>query len=282
MLDCSLEPRDYGPMWIVANGMDSTDRFVVPAGERVERTLETTVTDNRLNVVFNSASTAKWLVNSMEVRRVEPVIAHVPIRKTAPGRDLLIRATVSGPDPIASVRLNYGSRERGYVHVAMEPTEPHVYRATILGSAVDGNMEYTIEAIDQAGRRTTFPREGSLKPIRITVTDDDQPPTVLHTPVRQCTLGTPLAISAQVTDPSGVKWVRLRYRGVSQQQDYRTLRMLPTGERDEYRAEIPADHIRPEWDLMYYIEAMDEHGNGRVYPDLEIETPYIVVKVMTG
>jgi hypothetical protein len=33
---------------------------------------------------------------------------------------------------------------------------------------------------------------------------------------------------------------------------------------------------------MYYIEAMDEHGNGRVYPDLEIETPYVVVKVMTG
>jgi len=30
---------------------------------------------------------------------------------------------------------------------------------------------------------------------------------------------------------------------------------------------------------MYYIEAMDERGNGSIYPDLEKETPYVVVEV---
>ena len=30
---------------------------------------------------------------------------------------------------------------------------------------------------------------------------------------------------------------------------------------------------------MYFIEAMDNEGNGRIYPDLNKETPYIVVKL---
>jgi hypothetical protein len=30
---------------------------------------------------------------------------------------------------------------------------------------------------------------------------------------------------------------------------------------------------------MYFIEAMDTAGNGRIYPDLEVETPYIVVRL---
>jgi hypothetical protein len=30
---------------------------------------------------------------------------------------------------------------------------------------------------------------------------------------------------------------------------------------------------------MYFIEAIDENGSGRIYPDLNRETPYIVVKL---
>ena len=60
--------------------------------------------------------------------------------------------------------------------------------------------------------------------------------------------------------PSGVKWVRLRYRSVNQHEDYRTLPMLPAGGMDHYRAVIPAEDIAPTWDLMYFIEAMDNNG----------------------
>lgn len=111
------------------------------------------------------------------------------------------------------------------------------------------------------------------------VTDDNELPTVSHTPVTQCTLGKPVKITAEVCASSGIKWVRLRYRGVSQHQDYRTLRMLPTGKKCQYEAEIPAEQIRPEWDLMYFIEVMDNHGNGKIYPELEKETPYVVVRL---
>jgi len=64
---------------------------------------------------------------------------------------------------------------------------------------------------------------------------------------------------------------------VTQFEDYQTLGMLPTGQEGHYGAEVPVDHIVPKWDFMYFFEVMDKKGNGKIYPDLEKETPYIVV-----
>jgi hypothetical protein len=33
-------------------------------------------------------------------------------------------------------------------------------------------------------------------------------------------------------------------------------------------------------DLMYFVEVMDEHGRGRIFPDLEKGAPYVVVKLV--
>jgi hypothetical protein len=30
---------------------------------------------------------------------------------------------------------------------------------------------------------------------------------------------------------------------------------------------------------MYFVETIDKEGNGRNYPDLEMETPYVIVPV---
>ena len=108
---------------------------------------------------------------------------------------------------------------------------------------------------------------------------DNQPPDVTHRPVTTAPVGQPLTITAQVRDPSGVKWVRLRYRNVNQHEDYRTLSMLPAGDPDRYLAVVPAEHVVPDWDLMYLIEVMDNRGNGQIYPDFNRETPYIVVRL---
>jgi hypothetical protein len=108
---------------------------------------------------------------------------------------------------------------------------------------------------------------------------DHEPPTVAHEPIRTAPAGKPLTVTARVADPSGVKWVRLRYRSVSQREDYQTLPMQPTGEQDTYQAVVPGEQIVPQWDFMYLIEVMDNAGNGRIHPDLEKETPYIVVRL---
>ena len=109
---------------------------------------------------------------------------------------------------------------------------------------------------------------------------DHEPPTLVHQPVVSAPVGKPITIAAEVRDPSGVKWVRLRYRSVNQYLDFQTLPMLPTGEKDRYQAVIPADQIVPTWDLMYLIEVMDNRGNGKIYPDLNKETPYVVIRLV--
>jgi hypothetical protein len=126
-------------------------------------------------------------------------------------------------------------------------------------------------------RTAVWPKDGG-KPAGT----DDEPPTVKHTSIATAPGGQPLTISAAVSDASGVKWVRLRYRAVTQFEDYRTLEMKPIGDTGRYEAVVPADQIDPKWDFMYFIETMDAAGNGCIWPDLLKRTPYVVVRLDRG
>ena len=69
------------------------------------------------------------------------------------------------------------------------------------------------------------------------------------------------------------------YRHLTQFEDYETVEMRRDAGTGLWSGTIPGDFIVPEWDLMYFIETMDGAGNGRMYPDLELEMPYVVVRV---
>ena len=155
---------------------------------------------------------------------------------------------------------------------------PWFYTAAIAVPARTSRLEYFIEASDETGKQSSFPAAGS-QPVAVITGGDVEPPLVIHRPVTSAPAGKPLAIVAQVQDPSGVKWVRLRYRNVNQQEDYRTLPMLPAGRRGQYQAVVPAESLSSKWDFMYLIEVMDNQGNGRIYPDFNKETPYVVVRL---
>ncbi|MBM4032364.1 MAG: hypothetical protein FJ291_11315 [Planctomycetes bacterium] len=202
-----------------------------------------------------------------------PAIAHVPTRKAPPGNDLAIRATVSGPKPIAAVRLGLRTAQGQAAYTDMEPAGPFRYRGAIPAARVAEGLTYFIEATDEAGRKA------STQPILVTVTNDTEPPGLTHVPPATVPAEKPLAITAEVRDPSGVKWVRLRYRSVTQFDDYRTLPMTPTGRPSEFQAIVPPDHLPAKWDFMYFFEAMDSCGNGRIYPDLDREAPYIILRL---
>ena len=73
--------------------------------------------------------------------------------------------------------------------------------------------------------------------------------------------------------------MQLRYRSVNQRQDYGAIAMLPTGKPNECAAVIPGSDIVPKWDFMYYFEAIDNRGNGKIYPDAEKQPPYVIVKL---
>lgn len=103
--------------------------------------------------------------------------------------------------------------------------------------------------------------------------------TVIHQPLTSLTLGRPVEISVKVQAPAGVKWVRLKYRSVNQEEEYKTLPMTATAQKGVYRVTVPADAVEAKWDFMYFIEMMDNRQAGSIYPDLDVQTPYFVVKV---
>jgi len=115
--------------------------------------------------------------------------------------------------------------------------------------------------------------------LQVGATVDSQPPAVQLERVGRVRPGRDLIVAASLSDPSGVKWVRLRYRHLTQFEDYRTAEMALDRITGLWRGVIPGDFVVPEWDLMYFLEAVDNAGNGRMFPDFEMELPYVVVSV---
>ena len=268
----------YGPMWIEANGVDRTDTFTVAPGTLERRRIQTTVTDNKLNVAFKSTAAGTWHISAIVVLGAGPRIAHSPVRKIKPGQNFTVGATVSSA-PIAKVRVGYGNGEQGFQYREMERLDRLAYRTVIPGLANPGQMSYFIEAVDEQGRSVRYPPASEASLATIIVTSDDEAPTVSHEPVRSARPTEPLTLRTEVRDPSGVKWVRLRYRSVNQHQDFHTLAMMPTGRPHEYEATVPSTHLDPQWNFMYLIEVMDQAGNGKIHPDLNQETPYVIVNL---
>ncbi|MGH9066682.1 MAG: hypothetical protein ACRD0J_04205, partial [Acidimicrobiales bacterium] len=273
MQDTSVKPKDYGPMWVALSGRDSTDHFRVPAGQLVQKTAETAVRHGRLGISFRSATGSQWLMNSVVITRITPKIADVPIQRSAPGRELKIRATFIGPSPLNDMLLFYKNAEGRYESAKMQSTGRLTYATSIPSSAVAPGPSYMIEADDTAGREV---RQG---PFRVLVTADNKPPTITIQRTNEADPRKPFTIRARVEDPSGVKSVWVRFRSVNQEQDYATLQMLPTGSSHEYSAQIPGRYLDPRWNFMYFVEAFDTKGNGAISPDLNKETPYVVVKL---
>jgi hypothetical protein len=108
---------------------------------------------------------------------------------------------------------------------------------------------------------------------------DTQPPSVTLQPTGKAHPGEALLVTARAEDPSGVKSLRLRYRHLTQMEDYLTADMVRDSRTGLYSVQIPGDFITAAQDVMYFVEAIDNAGNGRNYPDLEISSPYVVVSV---
>ncbi len=66
---------------------------------------------------------------------------------------------------------------------------------------------------------------------------------------------------------------------MNQEESFQTVDMKVDKDKGIYSAEIPASYIISKWDLMYFVETMDNAGNGHLYPDFQIEAPYVVVKL---
>ncbi|MCP2620327.1 hypothetical protein NLC35_03695, partial [Candidatus Aminicenantes bacterium AC-334-K16] len=238
------------------------------------------------------------------ITRIEPHLAHLPLKRISPGRDLRLQATVTlppqilqpfknslsiargttstvePPDKIKEVSLIYSTDGgRSYSSLKMNQEDKFIYSATIPGETIqEGELLYQIKATDSIGQSIYIPRGPKSSFFHVQVTKDNQPPQILHQPITRGTPGTPLKITAEIKDESPLGKVVLYYRPTRQAMQYSVITMYPEG-KNKYTAEIPGETLTREFDLIYFIEAVDIYGNGLFFPDPDREDPHIVVKI---
>jgi hypothetical protein len=117
---------------------------------------------------------------------------------------------------------------------------------------------------------------------RYVAADRSAVPVIFHQPVLTAPPLKPLTIRATAKSPAGIKWVQVLYRSVNQTKDYETLVMSPVDDRGNYEAVIPADKIDPQFDFMYFLQAMNQQRSGTMFPDFNKRTPYFVVRLERG
>ncbi|RLD91803.1 MAG: hypothetical protein DRJ29_13565 [Bacteroidetes bacterium] len=207
-----------------------------------------------------------------------PQIAHVPVRRIKPSESLNIQATVVSRQEISKVEVMVQGTGK-YETVQLNPIARGMYEAAVPVPEGSASFNYIIEATDSKGNRTLFPGTGKQDPIHVTLSTDEKAPEVRLERIPKAIQGRDLGVHALVSDPAGINWVRLRYRHLTQFEDYQTVDMQIDPATGLYHAIIPGDFIVPEWNLMYFVEALDSLGNGCMIPDLEKEMPYVIVQI---
>ncbi len=311
LTDKSPNPRDHGPM-----SVSVIERFgerpiivdkVVKKGEMLIKKFNFNMVGSRYSnfkLKLSASEGSDFILTGLTFTRVEPHIAHLPIRRAVPGQKLIFNATVTlpeqilqpvknslsiargttstiePPDKIENVSFFYSS-DKGKSYITSEmKSEDNIYTFSLPGNTVQsGEIRYFIEATDSIGQIVQIPEKSQNKNYySIKVSDDLTPPSVTHTQEKYWNPGEPLLVKATVLDNSPIAKVLLYYRPTRQAQQYSVVTMYPKG-NNVYSATIPGSIITTEFDLMYFIEALDEFGNGIFYPDPDITDPQIIVKI---
>jgi hypothetical protein len=173
------------------------------------------------------------------------------------------RGIVAAAGDVYNARLPFGARSVGF--------REHWKEELALLEQDFGALQAERAKVQDKPGPVPAPRDPELKP-----------PVVSLPAPAPAESGRGLRITAKVAHHDGVKWLRLRYRHLSQYEDYQTVEMTVdagTGPDTVYSAVIPAAFVDPKWDLMYFVEAVGQNGAGRMYPDLERDAPYVIVPV---
>ena len=142
-------------------------------------------------------------------------------------------------------------------------------------------MDYWFEADSETGLSTRYPSlTDADRSFALTTFDPKEAaPAIEHAPVEEASPGQPVVIEARATAGLPLRSVRLHYRYTNQYYEWQVVEMDATG--SAHTAAIPATYVVPDWDLMYYLEAIDAGGRGALnpVPDPVRQIPYYVIKV---
>ena len=285
--DRSIKARRHGPFDVSIDGDPAFSGVIVESGEVRDLKGIFALGRARLTVTFMPGEGADWIANGIVVRPVAPVLAHVPPRTVVRGKEAAITLSASSPRGIEGADLCLVSG-RGTRKIPMVAVEPGLlYQVVLSGDDLphQGALEYWFEAHAEAeagsGRRSRLPpsaasaRTFSLLPLP----GDATSPQIVHVPIERADPGRDVTMHAEVDAERPIRFVRLHYRYTNQYYDWQVVPM--DGDGVVFEAVVPGDYIVSDWDLMYYLEAVDQGGQGSFAPepDPTHRIPYWVVRV---
>jgi hypothetical protein len=206
-------------------------------------------------------------------------IVHIPDSKIASKSPLIVNATLKFKEALGDVQIIYSLNGQTSNTVVMKQIANGIYKGEIPFTKSDSLITYHIKATNKLNTIVEYPKAGSKNPFKVLITDDNEAPKVELQRIKNAPTNKALKIKATVSDASGVKNVMLRYRRVNQFEDYQPLEMTRIGASDKYEGIIPSDLFDGKYDVMYFVEVMDTKENGKIYPDLEQEAPYVIVQL---
>lgn len=299
--DRSEKPRDHGPIdMILAEryGFSSLEKGIrVQAGKVVHYQTDRNSHGSRspceIIVLEPSEEGADAMLSGLVVSALRPHLGHAPIRRIDPGKDAVLSVTITLPPEekedgslsassagrLADATLIWRMDPDGeWIRQALASRDGFVYTATVPAAMLRGKwLEYAFEATDRYGRVTRLPQSAERHGYFACLSADITPPRIEHEPLASATPGKPAVLRARVTDPDGVAVVRAYFRPLADIQPYEHITLEKRG--DEYVGTIPGEIITPDYELIYFLDAVDEAGNGCFYPDWKTATPYVIVPV---
>ncbi len=204
---------------------------------------------------------------------------HIPIQRASINNPIKVEVTLPTGKKMKKAQVMFSIEDNEFTSVELQILEEGIGRAIIPGLGKEGVLKYFLEVIYESGNIMYLPKNANNQPYSIIVSDDYEPPSVKVERVLHAPLNKELKISARVNDSSGINKVSLRYRRVSQFEDYQSVQMVYNDTSGIYEASIPALYFDGKYNVMYFVEAIDTKGNGRMYPDMEKETPYVIVQL---
>ncbi|MFC1683607.1 hypothetical protein ACFL0G_05335, partial [Candidatus Zixiibacteriota bacterium] len=199
-----------------------------------------------------------------------PSIVHTPVTTAPSGSDVSISASITDDVAVTSAQLHYRQAGGGSFTAVAMTSAGDQYTGIIPGSVVTApGVDYYLSAFDGTNMTYHPMINWETQPHEIQV--QDAAPVIVHTPLSTVTGGTPLTITANITDDVAVTGADLYYRRGGESTFFQ---VSMTSAGDQYTGTVPGSQVASRG-LEYYISAMDAN-NTSFDPADYLAAPHVV------
>jgi hypothetical protein len=285
LCDRSEDPADHGPFDVTVNGTRVAGSLRVPAGELVELRSRHELDRGLVTVAFHTEAAGDWFCTAIVVRPLRPRLAHVRRRAAVSGEPLPLRLSTTALSPIAQATVHIATAS-GIAAIPMAPGDDECHHAVVDPSALgeEGILRYRFSVATEEGHTAELPEPDETDPRpwfqTLVVTAGRTAPRIIHDPIFTASPGIDIDVSCDIEADGPLTRAVLHYRYANQYYAWNRVALQRQESGSTWRARIPGRYVVPHWDLMYYLEAVDDAGVGSLVPGGEnlMEIPYWVVR----